>query len=140
MPLIGLVNPSHDERAADEPGRLSKWIPLEDLLPLAEDPPGGPKWAPWTYELIRAALEEWQERDYISCVSPGTPVLTAALEWVPAGKLQVGDELISVDEERVGRYRYMRTAVVISARTGANLSLRSFPSRRSSVTVVARAD
>jgi len=32
------------------------------------------------------------------CTAPETPVLTAAMDWVPAGKLTPGDELVSVDE------------------------------------------
>ncbi len=65
-PLAGLIDPGHDERAADEPGRLPRWMSVEELLETAENPPLGPRWSPWTYELIHAALEEWQERDYIS--------------------------------------------------------------------------
>jgi hypothetical protein len=64
VPLVGFIDPSHDERAADEPGRLPRWIPLNELLDasIAE----GPKWSPWPYELIRAVLEQHQERDYLS--------------------------------------------------------------------------
>lgn len=64
MPLIGLVDPSHDERAADEAGRLPTWVTTDELLNTAEL--ADPSWSPWTYEMIRAALDEWQERDYIS--------------------------------------------------------------------------
>jgi hypothetical protein len=64
--LVGIIDPSHAEREDDEPGRLPRWMSLEELLSTAEDPPGGPKWAPWTWETIHAALSEWQERDYIS--------------------------------------------------------------------------
>lgn len=64
MPLIGLVDPSHAERAEDEPGRLPVWTPLEKLLQTAAT--AEPKWSPWTYELLASAIGEWQERDYIS--------------------------------------------------------------------------
>lgn len=64
MPLIGLVDPSHNERAQDEPGRLPTWMPVEEVLHHART--GDPKWSPWPYELIRAAVNEHQERDYIS--------------------------------------------------------------------------
>lgn len=64
MPLIGIVDPSHDERAADEPGRLPVWIPRDELVARAATE--GPMWSPWSYELLTAALEEWQDRDYLS--------------------------------------------------------------------------
>lgn len=64
MPLLGLVDPSHTQRRQDKPGELPRWLPTEELLQQAVD--AGPKWSPWPYELIHAALEEWQERDYIS--------------------------------------------------------------------------
>jgi hypothetical protein len=52
------------------------------------------------------------------CVVPETPVLTASLEWVPAGELLAGDELVGFDEYPVGpRYpkRHYRRAVVTAA-------------------------
>ena len=64
MPLLGLVDPSHTERKADEPGRVPRWYTTEELLLQASE--ASPKWSPWPYELINAALDEWQERDYIS--------------------------------------------------------------------------
>ncbi len=62
--LIGLVDPSHDERKRDEPGRLPRWFPLEEFLARFET--ASPKYSPWTYELVSAALDQWEERDYIS--------------------------------------------------------------------------
>jgi LAGLIDADG-like domain len=38
---------------------------------------------------------------YGDCIAPSTRVLTAALEWVPAGSVQVGDKLLGFDEERL---------------------------------------
>lgn len=64
MGLIGLVNPSHDERKNDEPGRLPKWFPVEELLSRFET--ASPKYAPYTYEVVHAALSQQQTRDYIS--------------------------------------------------------------------------
>lgn len=64
MPLLGMVDPSHDERHDDEPGRLPIWAPVEEVLETART--ASPKWSPWTYELVAAAIDEWQERDYIS--------------------------------------------------------------------------
>lgn len=64
MPLVGLVDPSHNERAEDEPGRLPRWMPIDEVLGRATT--GNPKWSPYPYELIRAMTEEHQERDYIS--------------------------------------------------------------------------
>lgn len=67
MPLVGLIDPSHDERRDDMPGRFPKWLRLEDALQHAHA--ADPKWSPWTYELLAAAMNEWQERDYISTTS-----------------------------------------------------------------------
>lgn len=64
MPLVGLVDPSHTERKLDQPGRLPNWFPREELLAHFES--ASPKFSPWTYELVNAALEQWQDRDYIS--------------------------------------------------------------------------
>lgn len=64
MPLVGLVDPSHDERAADEPGRLPEWLTVDEVLERALT--GDPKWSPWPYEMIRAGVDAHQERDYIS--------------------------------------------------------------------------
>jgi hypothetical protein len=60
MPMVGLIDPSHYERAHDMPGRLPNWYDLEEVLLVSQAPT--PKWAPWTYELIQAALKEYQER------------------------------------------------------------------------------
>ncbi len=62
--LVGLVDPSHAERKADVPGRLPRWLALEELLPKLAT--ASPKYSPWPYELVAAALDQWQERDYIS--------------------------------------------------------------------------
>jgi hypothetical protein len=64
MGLIGFVDPSHDERKKDEPGRRPKWIPRDELLDRFATAP--PKYSPWTWELVAAALDQWQDRDYIS--------------------------------------------------------------------------
>lgn len=62
--LVGIVDPSHNERKLDEPGRLPRWIPREELV--AQFSEASPKYSPWTYELVHAALAQWQDRDYIS--------------------------------------------------------------------------
>ena len=62
--LIGIVDPSHDERATDEPGRYPNWLTLDEVLHVASR--SDPKWSPWQYELLAAGLAEHQERDYIS--------------------------------------------------------------------------
>lgn len=64
MPLVGVIDPSHNERAEDEPGRLPRWLPVDDLLARAAT--ADPGWSPWPYELLQAAVGEWQERDYLS--------------------------------------------------------------------------
>ncbi len=62
MPLVGVVDPSHKEMARDTGGRLPAWLPLDDALKASEDG----KWSPWPYEVMRAILEGYQNRDYIS--------------------------------------------------------------------------
>jgi hypothetical protein len=64
MPLIGFVDPRHDEKKADRPGRKPAWLPLDKLL--SEAATWDPKISAWPYELIKAVLDQHQERDYIS--------------------------------------------------------------------------
>lgn len=64
MGLIGFVDPSHDERALAKWGRKPNWLTTEELL--AESLRRGPKWSPWSYELIQMVLQHHQARDYIS--------------------------------------------------------------------------
>jgi hypothetical protein len=60
MPLVGVVEPSHSElRRKDKVGYLPNWLPLDDVL---EHIGSSIKWAPWTYELVSAMLDEHQER------------------------------------------------------------------------------
>lgn len=58
--LVGIIDPSHWERAHAEAGRLPGWLTMEEALLLSSAP--NPKWSPWTFELIQAALGEHQER------------------------------------------------------------------------------
>lgn len=60
MPLVGIIDPSHYERAHAKAGRLPNWLTLDEALLLSQAP--NPKWSPWTFELIQAALGEHQER------------------------------------------------------------------------------
>lgn len=60
MPLIGIVDPSHRGIRQRKSGKLPEWYTLEELTELAAT--SGPKWSPWQYELIAAALGEHQER------------------------------------------------------------------------------
>ena len=55
------------------------------------------------------------------CLVPETPVLTASLEWVPIGKLSVGDELVGVDEFAAPRSdrKYRRATVLATPRRQA---------------------
>lgn len=69
MPLVGIIDPSHYERAHAKAGRLPNWLTLEEALLASQAP--APKWSPWTFELIQAALGEHQER--------GTRLSTTAL-------------------------------------------------------------
>lgn len=60
MPLVGIVDPSHDEYSSHEPGRKPAWLTKTELLDQALM--ADPKWSPWSYEIISAMLEEWQDR------------------------------------------------------------------------------
>lgn len=62
MPLVGVVDPSHREKAAHVSGKLPKWVPLAEAMEKSADL----KWAPYTPTLLRAIFSEFQERDYIS--------------------------------------------------------------------------
>lgn len=64
MPLIGIVDPSHSMRAEDAPGRWPRWLSVEELLETARV--ADPKWSPWTFELVNAAVQQHQERTYVS--------------------------------------------------------------------------
>jgi len=59
MPIIGFVDPSHYERSHAKAGRLPNWYSVDDLIERSLDP--NPKWSPWTYELVKAVLEETQD-------------------------------------------------------------------------------
>ena len=58
--LVGIVDPSHWERAHAKAGRLPNWLTLDEALLASQAP--NPKWSPWVFELIQAALGEHQER------------------------------------------------------------------------------
>lgn len=60
MPLIGVVDPSHRGIRQRKAGKLPEWFTLDELMENAAL--AGPKWSPWQYELINAALGEHQER------------------------------------------------------------------------------
>ncbi len=60
MPLAGIIDPTHKEREDDEPGRYPSVYSVDDLLAMAAN--ADPKWSNWSYELIAAAIREWQER------------------------------------------------------------------------------
>ena len=62
--LVGFIDPSHDERKLTTNGRKPNWLTIDDLL--GEALTQGPKWSPWSFELIQAVLLSVQERDYFS--------------------------------------------------------------------------
>jgi hypothetical protein len=90
MPLVGLVDPSYDEREEDEPGRLPRWMTLHEVLEASAT--ADPSWSPWPYEMLNGAISEWQERDYIS-----TSLLTGGCS---RGKVieRLEDIILTVDE------------------------------------------
>jgi len=87
-------------------------------------------WAPWAPGVNHAAclanantgaLRDAHDQASVpervcGCVVPGTRILTADLQWVPAGDLEVGDRLVAFDEyqEIPGAGRRYRNAVVAS--------------------------
>lgn len=77
MPLIGIIDPSHDELKADEAGRTPNWLTLDELLAVADS--ASPKWSPWTWELLNAVLKTHEERDYISTSLLTTPCPRSAV-------------------------------------------------------------
>jgi hypothetical protein len=72
-----------------------------------------PNYHNFDYEIQLAihCVANWINR---YCIVPETPVLTADLRWVPAGSLEIGDELVGVDEYGTGKRpkRHFRRAIV----------------------------
>lgn len=60
MPLVGIVDPSHWERAHAKSGRIPYWYTVDELLLESQNP--NPKWAPWMFEMVQAVIGEHQER------------------------------------------------------------------------------
>lgn len=61
----------------------------------------------------RHALTLWDEL-WGSCLIPSTLILKGDLTYVPAGELQVGDELIGFDEHKTGAYRSWKKSRVVA--------------------------
>ena len=82
--LVGIVDPSHKEKASDTLGRLPAWLTLDEALAAADDG----KWSPYPFELMAALLGEHQERlDHISTSAlvshcPRAEVIARKAEWV----------------------------------------------------------
>jgi len=51
--LVGIIDPSHEERKKDREGRLPKWFPRDELLTRFET--ASPKFSPYSYEVVAAA-------------------------------------------------------------------------------------
>jgi hypothetical protein len=60
MPMVGIIDPSHYEKAQARDGRLPSWLTLEEAAFASSA--SNPKWSPWTFEMIQAVLGEHQER------------------------------------------------------------------------------
>ena len=60
MSIVGIIDPSHNEKKADIGGRAPKWFPLDTVL--LESLNGDPRWSSWDYELLAAAIGELQDR------------------------------------------------------------------------------
>ena len=52
-------------------------------------------------------------KEYGSCVTPDTPILTEDLRWIRAGDVKVGDRLIGLEEHTIKRHGRRRMAVSI---------------------------
>lgn len=85
-----------------------RWVGEEVVAPIMRAHPGIPnavyggsgrmsfqQWNDWAGGLC--GHKDVPENDH--CVTLETPILTADLDWVPAGQLVEGDELIAFDEE-----------------------------------------
>ena len=67
--------------------------------------------------LVAQCLEDMKRFDmivtYYGCLTPEARVLTSDLHWIPVGKLQVGDKLLSfTDNQKEGQRRKWTEAVV----------------------------
>lgn len=85
MGMIGIIDPSNNEYKYDTDGRLPNWYTLDEILQLSRFK--GPKWSPWQYELLFAALDNHQERDYISTTMlvggcPRSKVLERKVDYI----------------------------------------------------------
>lgn len=70
--VVGIIDPSHKERKYDRSGSKPRWFPPEELLSIARE--ADPRWSPWTYELLAAAIGELQDRgDHISTTALVAP-------------------------------------------------------------------
>lgn len=56
MPVIGVVDPSHDEVMNNTLGRYPRWYPVQSIINQANE--ADPKWSQWSYELLKAMLDE----------------------------------------------------------------------------------
>jgi hypothetical protein len=86
MPLVGIIDPSHYERAHAKAGRLPNWLTLDEALLSSQAP--NPKWSPWAFELIQAALGEHQERGKrmsttaLTSACPRSSVLERSVDYI----------------------------------------------------------
>lgn len=89
MPIKGIVDPSHKQRKSATggiTGNLPKWYPVEELLDQAYH--SDPKWSPWSFELLNAAIGSMEERgDNISTTAltgpcPRSTVLERKEEYI----------------------------------------------------------
>lgn len=60
MPLIGIIDPAHKQRANTPVGQYPRWVSLQEALDTGFA--ANPKWSPWPYELIATLLGQHQER------------------------------------------------------------------------------
>lgn len=87
MPIIGILDPSHEERSASRKvGYVPRWLTPEALLDRAYH--SEPGWSPYSYELIASILSEQEDRgDSISTTAligpcPRSTVLERKAEYI----------------------------------------------------------
>lgn len=112
----------HPINQIDSVKNLMRWI--ESTHGVQAKGPGRPFATAYGQNHLRFTNSEWDVFNGTcghchvpeNCVHVDTPILTVGLDWVPAGSLQIGDELFGFDEELVevgstGGRRFRRSQV-----------------------------
>ncbi len=84
MPLIGVIDPSHQAAKRGTLGEKPPWLTVEQALAQAAE---DPKHTPFPYEIVKAITDSHQERDYVSTSTlvshcPRAEVLKRKAEYI----------------------------------------------------------